>query len=140
MNENQLWNPPAAALSAQYSRIPSKFGLTLSESQCRALDKSRRRALSETGRVELGGGILPRLAETFCDSPYVMPETWAETLEVLQAAFYRFKTESRDQLADGEVLALMRRLYDSRAGGDAGFVAEAELETLLSREEDTDAR
>lgn len=140
MNEKQLWNSPAADLSAQCSRISSKFGLSLSEDQCRALDKSRRQALLETGRIELRDGILPRLAETFCDSPYIVPGAWAETLEILQAAFYRFKTESRDRLTDREALSLMRRLYDGQAGGDAEFVAEADLETLLCREEDPDDR
>ena len=85
-----------------------RFGLTLSPEQMEQLAEGRFRALRETGRVEFGEGILPRLVMAFCDSPYLQQEDWAETLLLLQQVFYKFKNDFRDSIGDDTLLRLMQ--------------------------------
>ena len=49
------------------NRRTARYGLTLTPEQMTALAESRARALLDTGRVELGAGILPQIGEMFCD-------------------------------------------------------------------------
>lgn len=113
----------------------ARFGLTLTEAEIAALAAGRSKALRDAGRIELGEGILPVLAETFCDSPYLQPLEYAGTLQTLQEAFYRFKTESQDRWTDEELLALLRRAYDGRAGGDVEYLAGMTPAELWGKEE-----
>ena len=78
---------------AAANRQTARYGLTLTPEQMTALAESRTRALLDTGRVEFGGGILPRLIEVFCDSPHLHQAEYAAALEALQAIFYRYKNE-----------------------------------------------
>ena len=64
-------------------------GLTLTEADITELVELRGQALRSTGRVEFGGGILPKLIRAFCKSPYVDPYNYAATLGDLQDAFLR---------------------------------------------------
>lgn len=76
------------ALSAQRTEaallrgnaVTERFGLTLTPEQCGRLLERRASALRETERIELGEGILPKLAVALCDSPCVGPENWEEAL------------------------------------------------------------
>ena len=99
----------------------ARYGLTLTAEQMTLLAESRGRALRDTGRVEMGGGILPRLMETFCDSPYLHQAEYPETLEALQTLFYRCKNEAGDLTADEAVLRCLRRAFD-KAGGSASYL------------------
>ena len=53
------------------------YGLTLTEADITELVELRGQALRSTGRVEFGGGILPKLIRAFCKSPYVDPYNYA---------------------------------------------------------------
>ena len=93
---------------AETNRKTARYGLTLMPEQMAALAESRTQALLDTGRVELGAGILPRLIEVFCDSPHLHQTDYAETLEALQTVFYRCKNEAGDLTPDGDLLRLLR--------------------------------
>ena len=56
---------------------------------------ARSAALRKTDRVELGGTILRRMILTFCDSPYLTPENYEETLHQLADAFTTSKARPR---------------------------------------------
>ena len=56
---------------AETNRKTARYGLTLMPEQMAALAESRTQALLDTGRVELGAGILPRRSEVVCDSPHL---------------------------------------------------------------------
>ena len=122
---------------AEVNRRTARYGLTLTAEQLSALAEARGRALRDTGRVELGAGILPRLMETFCDSPYLHQTDYAETLEALQAVFYRCKNEAGDLTPDGDILKLLRRAFD-RAGGSTDYLEGHSLAELVQwlREEE----
>ena len=116
MNELMLFG----ALSAQRTEaallrgnaVTERFGLTLTPEQCGRLLERRALALRETERIELGEGILPKLAVALCDSPCVGPENWEEALGGLTELFYHFKGACGERLGDDELLAALVRLYN----------------------------
>lgn len=107
-----------------------RFGLTLRENEIAELVTSRAEALRATGRVEFGGGILPKLIRALCDSPFIMQEDYAAVLAELQEAFYRFKNEAMDRLTDDELIELMAKVFNGNAQGSAGCLSEMPLEAL----------
>ncbi len=96
--------------------VSARFGLSLSEQSIAALSQVRRVALAETGRVEFGASVLPEVVDAFCDSPYLMQDEYETTLIGLVEAFYTYKNETRDQIADDELLSRMRACYDAYEG------------------------
>ena len=107
----------------------ARCGLSLTAEERQQLWTDRLRVLRDTGRLELGEPLLPRLALAFCDSSWAEPEMWAETLEELQELFYH--TKNRTGLPDEELLAVMRRLFDGPARGSV-----ERGEALLEEEEE----
>ena len=102
--------------------LSERVGLRLTPTQARELDRARLRALEDTGRVELDGGVLPKLIYAFCDSPFLEADAYAETLEALQALFYAFKAETRDALSDDEVIEGMAAAFHGPAQGSLEYL------------------
>ena len=128
-----------SALSAQQTEsarlrgnaVTERFGLTLTPEQCGRLLARRAEALRETERIELGEGILPKLAVALCDSPCVGPENWEEALGGLTELFYHFKGACGERLGDDELLAALVRLYNGWAGGCADRIADLDGRAML---------
>ena len=97
--------------------ITGKYGLCLSESAVLAIAQKRSETLLETGRVEFGESVIPKLIEAFCDSPYLLQDDYEETLCALTEAFYSFKNDCFDRLTDDELIACLRACYDAYEGG-----------------------
>lgn len=95
----------------------------MSETEITGLVTSRAEALRVSGRIEFGGGILPKLIETFCDSPYFDQNNYAETLAELQEAFYYFKTEAMEQFSDDELIEYMVKVFNGRAQGSTEYLS-----------------
>ena len=111
--------------------VMERFGLTLTPEQCGRLLARRASALRETERIELGEGILLKLAVVLCDSPYVDAEGWEETLGVMAELFYHFKGACGERLGDDELLAALVRLYNGWAGGCADRIADLDGRAML---------
>ncbi len=107
-----------------------RFGLHLSEAQANLLMEKRMETLYDTGRVEFGEGILKKLIFEFCDSPYIMQDTYIDTLLALQDAFYYFKNESLEQLSDDELISFMKRHFDGDCEGSLEYLTSTSLEEL----------
>lgn len=107
-----------------------QFGLTLMESEIQELNECRERALKGTGRVEFGGGVLPKLIHAFCDSPYLDQNNYASALSELQEAFYYFKGEAHEQFTDDELIGFMAEVFNGRAQGSAEYLIGTSLESL----------
>lgn len=133
MNEMSL---PSLQLSAAKEEIRrcndlnQIYGLTLTESDITELVELRGNALRSTGRVEFGGGILPKLIRAFCKSPYVDPYNYATTLAELQDAFYYFKNESEDRFSDDELIEFMANIFNGQAHGSTEVLTSISLEEL----------
>lgn len=106
------------------------FGLVLSEPEIAELVSCRAEALRASGRIEFGGGILPKLIRAFCDSPYIDQDNYAETIAELQEAFYYFKTEAMDRFSDDELIGFMVKVFNGRAQGSAEYLSGTSLEAL----------
>lgn len=104
------------------NEISKRFGLTLSKKDVEELLICRKEALIEEGRIEFKGGVLEKLINEFCDSPYIYQEIYLETLEGLQEAFYRFKNESLDELSDDELIELMKKYFNGECKGDLEYL------------------
>ena len=72
MNELMLFGTLSAqqteAALLRGNAVTERFGLTLTPEQCGRLLEHRASALRETERIELGEGILPKLAVALCHS------------------------------------------------------------------------
>ena len=106
------------------------YGLRLTESDITELVELRGQALRNTGRVEFGGGILPKLIRAFCKSPNMEPYHYAATLGDLQDAFYYFKNECEDRFSDDELIEFMAKVFDDQAHGSAEVLTTISLEEL----------
>lgn len=116
------------ALMAQDS-VSGRFGLTLSKDEALALCQTRSFALRRYGRLEFGGGVIERLIEAFCDSPYLSQESYAQTLEQLLELFYAYKGESGERLSDEELICALRNAFDA-GGGSLELLEGTALEAL----------
>lgn len=112
------------------SDLNALWGLSLTEQDITELVELRGQALRNTGRVEFGGGILPKLIRAFCKSPYVDPYNYAATLAELQDAFYYFKNECQDRFSDDELIDFMADVFNGQAHGSAEVLATISLEEL----------
>lgn len=118
--------------------LSARAGLPLSARQAEALLAHQERTLLDLGRVDFSGGILPKLMAAFADSPYVLAEDWPDTLAALTELFYAFKSETRDAMADDNLLLAMRRLFDGACCGSAEALADCragDLFAALSKED-----
>lgn len=107
-----------------------QYGLTLTEGDIAELVELRGKALKAAGRVEFGGGILPKLIRAFCSSPYVDRYNYPSVLGELQEAFYYFKTESQERFSDDELIEFMVRVFNGEAAGAAELLTGISLEEL----------
>ena len=110
--------------------VSAQYGLSLTDAEILGLVESRKQALISAGRVEFGGGIMPKLITAFCDSPFIERGSWADTLAELQEAFYYFKTESEDRFTDDELISFMADVFNGRAQGSAEYLIGTSLEEL----------
>lgn len=121
----KLSNLPAAAGELIAGcRVWEQFGMVLSPRQAVMLAQHQA-ALLDTGRIDFGGGVLKKLADAFCGSPYIQPDDWADTLAELTTIFYSLKNETRDLLGDDALIAAMAARFHAVGGS---------LEALTSTE------
>ena len=109
----------------QYSQ---KFGVCLTKEDALLLLDARKSSLKEQERIEFGGGILPKLIFTFCDSPFIYQENYVDTLEALQDIFYLYKNESLDELSDDELIEYMKKHFDNDCQGSLEYLEDTCLE------------
>lgn len=107
-----------------------QYGLMLREEEIRELVECRQKALRDTGRVEFGGGVLPKLIRAFCASPHLDRGNYAATLAELQEAFYYFKGEAEERFSDDELIEFMASVFNGRAGGSVDYLLGTSLEDL----------
>lgn len=115
---------------ASCNDVSTRYGLELSAQDMQILLEQRARSLQASGRIEFGEGILPRLVYAFCDSPYITPQNYVETLCELQDSFYYFKSEGADTVADDELVDLMRRYFDGPCQGSLDYLNSTTLDEL----------
>lgn len=126
----QLQKNQNMGVLSKCNRISERFGLVLSETVMQHLTQQRMEVLKETGRVEFSEGILAKLVERFCDSPYLRQEEYEETLLALQELFYNYKNECQDLLSDDELLDALCLIYNEVSYGSVEFLSDIPLEEM----------
>ena len=112
------------------NELTLKYGLTLSNEDINELIENRFKSLKDTGRIEFSEGVLKKIIEAFCDSPYIMQENYKDTLLELQESFYFFKNEAMDQIADDELIEFMKIHFDGECQGSLEYLSGTTLEEL----------
>ena len=112
------------------NELTIKYDLHLNDDEVKALVERRFDALKNTGRIEFSEGILTKIIEAFCDSPYIMQQNYEDTLLELQDAFYFFKSEAMDQISDDELIEFMKRHFDGKCQGSLEYLSGTTLEEL----------
>lgn len=139
MDQDENWMlslaPETGALSLpEANALLSRFNLSLSAAQCRALQQCERAALQDNGRVIFGEGALPKLIYALCDSPYIDRENLQPTLEAMVETFYYYKSESDGFLSDDELIQVMADCFNGEAEGSLEYMAETTLTDLIRKE------
>lgn len=117
-----------ARLLEESTGLSARYGLTLTGAQIAALVEVQGEALADSGRLEFGEGIYPRLIQAFCDSPYLTQEAYSDTLAHLCRLFYHIKTEALEQISDEELIHLMVSAYNGPCQGSLALLEDAVLE------------
>ena len=100
-----------------------KYGLTLSDLQIESLIEKRIEILKDTGRVEFRNGIIDKIIEEFCDSPYINQENYLQTLYELLDIFYKYKNETMDLITDDELIKFMKKAFNGVCKGDIDYLS-----------------
>ncbi len=108
----------------------SRYGLVLSPDEARELVETRNDTLKGYGRIELGGGIINKLIEAFCDSPYITQKDYTNILNELIETFYYYKNETLDQLSDDELIDIMKDNFNNRCHGSLELLQNRDLDKI----------
>jgi hypothetical protein len=109
-----------------------EYGLKLSEEDIKDIINTRSEALSSSGRVEFGGGIIKKIISIFCDSPYISQYHYAETLNDLVEIFYYYKNETEEKISDDELIEVMKDFFDNRCQGSMDLLRDKYLDAVAS--------
>ncbi len=109
---------------ARCNAVAAKFGIKLSQSEADALSDARIRSLRRTGRVEFEGAVIDKLVITFCDSPFLMQDGFADAMEDIIEMFYEFKNDTLDEVDDDDAIALMKRMFDGQCMGSLDWLSD----------------
>ena len=112
------------------NNLTRPYGLSLTHEDAVALLKVRTDALKNSRRIEVGPGVLEKLAEAFCDSAYVDGQNYADTLCALTELFYYLKNDTLDSLPDDELIAVMKQCFDGDCEGSLELLAGRDMETM----------
>ena len=107
-----------------------KFGLILTEKQAIALVETRSYSLKQNGRIEFGGGVIDKIINEFCDSPYISINNYNETLHELLEIFYYYKNETLDLISDDDLIKYMKNAFDGICQGSIELLSGRELYKL----------
>ena len=114
----------------QCNQSSAQYGLVLTGAQATELVATRQHALSENGRIEFGGGIIQKIIQEFCDSPYLVSQNYAQALTRLVEIFYIYKNETLDQIADDDLIKLMKILFNDVCQGSLDLLEGREMERI----------
>lgn len=107
-----------------------EYGMVLTPADARELVETRGHALKETGRIEIGSGILERLIAIFSDSPYLWQANYAASLHRMTEDFYRLKNELPDTVGDDELLCELKYSFDQRCRGSFELLEGVEFDRM----------
>ena len=112
------------------NKITGPYALKLTEQQAVELVETRSLALRDTGRIEIGGGVIDKIIKEFYSSPYISQHNYAETLHDLIELFYYYKNETLDLMGDDDLIKFMKKCFDGKCQGSLDLLKWRELEKM----------
>lgn len=109
----------------------ARFGLLLTPAEAHMVADTQKKALAATNRIEFSDETIPKIIYAFCDSSFIPPNEYAETLARLTEIFYHFKNETNNLLSDDELIHTMSASFNGVCQGSLSLLAERELERLV---------
>lgn len=106
------------------------YHLQLSKEDAVLLIDTRKEALKETDRIEIGGGVIKKILNAFKDSPYLSQGNYAETISELIDTFYYYKNETLETISDEDLIDLMKELFDHRCNGAIELLQGREMDRI----------
>jgi hypothetical protein len=104
-----------------------QYGLVLSHTEAIELVETRALSLADQGRIEFGGGIINKIIESFCDSPFISMHNYTETLHELVEIFYYYKNETLDLMRDDDLLKFMKKYFNGKCQGSLALLSGREM-------------
>lgn len=104
----------------------AQYGLVLDKNDAAEIAEARTSALRVSGRLEFHGGLIEKLIEAFCDSPYIDQTNYKDTICELLYLFYEYKSLTR--ISDK---ALIKYMADSFNGECRGSIEMLNSEYLM---------
>lgn len=101
----------------QLNEESSKFGLLLTEVETIQILEERNTYLRNIGRIDIGIEVSKSIILNFCNSAYITPETYADTLHELHEIFYYMKNETEDKISDDVLIKLIKDYFENICGG-----------------------
>lgn len=123
-----LISQQTTAMLHECNDYTTHFGLQLSEQEIQLLVENRKEVLRLTGRIEFGGGVIQKIVMEFADSTYMNQQDYVNILMELQECFYYFKTESKEDLTDDELIKIMKQYFEEICHGDVELLQTTTLE------------
>ncbi len=104
-----------------------KYGLLLSPVEAYELIEARNQSIRNLGRVETGIGVVQKIIQSFCSSPYINADDYVWTLIELVETFYYVKNETDDMIGDDELIGIMEEYFNSTCQGSVDLLRYREL-------------
>ncbi|MDR1539187.1 MAG: DUF6323 family protein [Clostridiales bacterium] len=130
ISDSKLVLKQAANEIVKLNAETAQFGLYLTGEQAMELAETRDISLKDSGRIELGVGIILNIIKTFCDSPYLSKYNYADTINELVEMFYYYKNETMDLISDQELLEWMKASFDGVCEGSIELLGSREMERM----------
>lgn len=128
-----LFQKQAVSEILRCNEMTGQYALALTEQQAVELVEARSYSLKNTGRIEFGGGVIDKIIQEFCDSPYISQHNYTQTLHELIEIFYYYKNETLDLMADDDLIKFMKKCFDGRCQGSLDLLRHRELEKMARR-------
>lgn len=116
------------------NQVSQKYGLALSPVQVQELVETRNRAIAGNGRVELNLEVLKKIIAVFCTSAYMNSGNYADTLNELIDLFYYMKNETEDSIGDDDLIAQMKKFFDTSCQGSVELLKNREMALFAGKQ------
>lgn len=116
----------------QCNNLTSKYGLSLTKQQAIELVEIRNQVLHANGRIEFSGGVINKIIQEFCDSPYITKDNYIETIQELIEIFYYYKNETEELVSDDDLINFMGNAFNHKCRGSLELLSGRELDKLAN--------
>jgi len=128
---NTLHSDASKNFIMESNQVSQKFGLQITSADAEDIINARNQHLLELGRVDTNLGIVKKIIQIFCSSPYLDNASFVDTINDLVHTFYFLKNHSHDLINDDDLISLMQFYFNGSCGGSVELLRERELSVFI---------